>query len=194
MQPQQPYSPSIEAEMQRYYRSLSEKNRRQYAAIEAKKLGYGGQAYIRRLFGCHHATLKQGMWELECEEHDSQRIRRSGGGRKRALEQLEGLEEAFLRGIEQHTAGSPMDEKVKWTNLTRPQIADMLVVEGFRVSVTVVDQLLKKHHYRRRKALKMLAGGSHEDRNEQFEYIEKFKEEYTEQGNPVMSMDTKKKN
>ncbi|NJR51357.1 MAG: hypothetical protein HC780_19050, partial [Leptolyngbyaceae cyanobacterium CSU_1_3] len=53
----QPYPTEIEAQMQRYYQSLSEKDRRRYAAIEAVKLGYGGQAYIRRLFGCHPETL-----------------------------------------------------------------------------------------------------------------------------------------
>lgn len=50
------YSAEIEVQMERYYQSLSEKDRRRYAAIEAVKLGYGGQAYIRRLLGCHHET------------------------------------------------------------------------------------------------------------------------------------------
>jgi hypothetical protein len=63
----QPYPAPIEAQMQRYYQSLSEKDRRRYAAIEAIKLGYGGQVYIRTLFGCHHATLALGMAELDDE-------------------------------------------------------------------------------------------------------------------------------
>jgi Rhodopirellula transposase DDE domain len=194
MQAQQPYSREIEAEMQQYYESLSEKDRRRYAAIEAKKLGYGGQAYIRRLFGCHHETLKQGMREIESgEDLTSERIRRQGGGRKRLIERIVGLDEAFLGVIEQHTAGSPMDERVKWTNLTRQQIADLLSAAGYSVSVTVVDQLLEKHDYRKRQALKMIAGGSHAERNQQFENIETLKQDYRTQGNPVMSMDTKKK-
>ncbi len=59
-----PYPAPVEAQMQRYYPSLSEKDRRRYAAIEAVKLEYGGQAYVRRLLGCHHDTLALGLAEL----------------------------------------------------------------------------------------------------------------------------------
>lgn len=86
-----------------------------------------------------------------------------------------------------------MDEQVKWTNLNRPQIAKLLKAEGMSVSVTVVDQLLKKHNYRRRRARKTVAGGNHPQRNEQFEKIQRLKETYQTTGNPVISMDTKKK-
>jgi ribosomal protein S1 len=191
----QTYPANIEAQMQRYYQSLSEKDRRRYAAIEAVKLGYGGQVYIRRLFGCHHETLQLGMRELQDETVVQQkRIRQSGGGRKSALETIAGLEEAFLRVLEGHTAGSPMNEALKWTNLKRHQIAELLKGEGIKVSVTVVDQLLEKHKFRKRKAVKTLATGESEQRNEQFETIERLKQSYQAAGNPVMSMDTKKEN
>ena len=102
----QAYPVPIEAQMQRDYRSLSEKERRRYAAIEAVKLGYGGQAYIRRLFGCHHETLALGKAELEDETAlERERIRQVGGGRKSAFETIAGLDEAFLRVLERHTAG-----------------------------------------------------------------------------------------
>jgi Rhodopirellula transposase DDE domain len=189
----QSYPAIIEAQMQRYYQSLSEKDRRRYAAIEAVKLGYGGQSYIRRLFGCHHETLALGMAELEDETAlNGERIRQSGGGRKSAFETIAGLDAAFLRVLEQHTAGSPMDETVKWTNLKRHEIAALLAEEGIDVSVTVVDQLLAKHNFRKRKAVKTLATGKSEHRNEQFETIERLKQQYQAAGNPVMSMDTKK--
>jgi hypothetical protein len=85
----QPYPAEIEVQMQRYYQSLSEKDRRRYAAIEAVKLGYGGQAYIRRLLGCHHETLALGMAELEDETAlKRERIRQVGGGRKSAFETI----------------------------------------------------------------------------------------------------------
>jgi hypothetical protein len=188
-----PYPAVIEAQMQRYYQSLNEKDRRRYAAIEAVKLGYGGQAYIRRLFGCHHETLALGMAELEDETAlNGERIRQVGGGRKSAFETIAGLDEAFLRVLEQHTAGSPMDETVKWTNLKRHEIAALLAAEGIEVSVTVVDQLLAKHNFRKRKAVKTLATGKSDHRNEQFETIERLKQQYQAAGNPVMSMDTKK--
>lgn len=91
-----PYPAPIEAQMQRYYQSLSEKDRRRYAASEAIKLGYGGQVYIRQLFGCHHETLALGMAELNDETIlEQERIRRVGGGRKSAFETIDGLDEAF---------------------------------------------------------------------------------------------------
>lgn len=189
------YAPDIEIQMQRYYQSLSDKDRRRYAAIEAVKLGYGGLAYIRRLFGCHYETLQLGLKELQDETVlKEERIRQSGGGRKSAFEAIEGLEAAFLRVIEQHTAGSPMTETVKWTNLTRQQIARLLEGEGVGVSVTVVDQLLEKHNFRKRKAVKKLSAGESEQRHEQFEIIAHLKQDYQAAGNPVMSMDTKKEN
>jgi hypothetical protein len=189
------YAPEVERQMQWYYQSLSEKDRRRYAAIEARKLGYGGISYISKLLGCNYRTIAKGIEELNDESvMSSSRIRRSGGGRKQALATIEGINEAFMLVIGSHTAGSPMDEKVKWTNLTRQQIADYLKGEGINVSVTVVDQLLEKHKFRKRKAVKTLATGSSEQRNEQFENIEHLKEEYFAAGNPVISMDSKKKN
>jgi hypothetical protein len=191
----QSYPSKIEAQMQRYYQSLSEKDRRRYAAIEAVKLGYGGQAYIRRLFGCHHETLALGMAEVEDETAlERDRIRQKGGGRKSAFEMIGGLDEAFLGVLEQYTAGSPMDETIKWTNLKRHEIAALLQEEGIKVSVTVVDQLLEKHNFRKRKAVKVVATGESEHRNEQFERIEQLKRTYQASGNPIISMDTKKEN
>lgn len=91
-----PYPGEIEVQMQRYYESLSEKDRRRYAAIEAVKLGYGGQAYICRLLGCHHETLQLGLRELQDEMVLGQkRIRQPGGGRKSAFETIGGLDKAF---------------------------------------------------------------------------------------------------
>jgi hypothetical protein len=181
--------------MQRYYQSLSEKDRRRYAAIEAVKLGYGGQAYIRRLFGCHHETLHLGLRELQDETIvQDERIRQPGGGRKSAFETIDELDEAFLRVLERNTAGSPMDETLKWTNLKRHEIAELLKEEGIEVSVTVVDQLLEKHNFRKRKAAKTLATGKSEYRNEQFETIDHLRQTYQTAGNPIVSMDTKKEN
>ena len=191
----QPYPAPIEAQMRRYYQSLSEKDRRRYAAIEAVKLGYGGQVYIRQLFGCHHETLALGMVELDDETAlEQERIRQVGGGRKSAFETIEGLDAAFLRVLEQYTAGSPTDETVKWTNLKRHEIVALLREEGIEVSVTVVDQLLGTHNFRKRKAVKTLATGESQHRNDQFERIEQLKGTYQAAGHPVMSMDTKKEN
>jgi hypothetical protein len=191
----QPYPREVEQQMQRFYHSLSEKDRRRYAAVEALKLGRGGLSYISQLLKCDDEAMQLGKRELEQQEELSQsRVRRAGGGRKAALATIAGLDEAFLSVLAQHTAGSPMDETIKWTNLTRQEIARLLRAEGISVSVTVVDQLLKKHNYRKRKAQKRLATGNHPQRNEQFENIEQIKANYQVVGNPVLSMDTKKEN
>ena len=195
MQQLQPYTPEIEEMMQIFYQSLSEKERRRYAAIEALKIGYGGISYAERLFGANCRTIKRGIEDLKSPELMSQsRIRLKGGGRKKKLETIEDLEPAFLGVIDRHIAGSPMDEEIRWTHLTRQQIADLLLEEEeIRVSVTVIDQLLDKHKFRRRQALKTKATGNNPQRNQQFENINRLIDDYQSVGNPVMSIDTKKK-
>jgi hypothetical protein len=190
----EPYPPEIEAQMRNFYQSLSEKDRRRYAAIEAKKLGYGGISYVCRILQCNDRTIMRGMGELETPlPENEKRIRLPGGGRKATLATIPEIDTAFQRVLEEHTAGSPMDETIKWTNLTRRKIAAYLQEEGFSVSVTVVDQLLEKHNYRRRQAFKTEASKQVPQRDEQFQNIATLKQQYHEQGNPVMSMDVKKK-
>ena len=103
------------------------------------------------------------------------------------------LEENFLRVVKDYTAGDPMRPDVKWTNLTLGQIAERLAEAGTPVSVTVVKQLLRKHRYIKRKARKSRSMGQHADRNRQFENIARLKREYLESDNPILSIDTKKK-
>lgn len=93
-----------------------------------------------------------------------------------------------------HTAGDPTNEKVLWTNLTLKEIADKLFEKHqIRVSTHVIRKLLRKHNYRRRKAQKKQTMKSVKNRNEQFENIARLRTEYEAAGNPVISMDTKKK-
>ena len=86
-----------------------------------------------------------------------------------------------------------MDDTIKWTHLTRQEIATAMKDAGIPISITVVDQLLKKHHFRRRKAVKTRATGTNEQRNAQFENIAAIKMASIADGNPVLSMDVKKK-
>lgn len=95
--------------------------------------------------------------------------------------------------LQDHTAGDPMRQEVRWTDLNYEQIAGHLAEAGTPVSVPVVKQLLKKHGYVTRKAQKSKAMGQHPDRNQQFENIARLKQEYLDSDNPVVSMDTKKK-
>jgi len=189
-----PYSKEIEEQMQELYNRFSEKNRRLYAGIEALKLPYGGVSYIARLFGCSRDTILRGIKELkEKETLEQNRERQVGGGRKPEFEKHPDIDEVFLIILKEHTAGDPMDEKVKWTNLSCGEIKDLLHKEGFQVSRNIVRKLLKKHGYVKRKALKKKTGKETENRNAQFENIAKLRALYEKQGNPVISVDTKKK-
>jgi hypothetical protein len=152
------YPQATEKVMRKFYATLSEKDKRRYAAVEAQKLGHGGITYVTKVLGCAHGTISSGIKELdELPEESSYdpRMRRPGGGRKRYEESHPGIDEAFLDVLKNNTAGDPMRENVRWTNLTQREIADRLQAEhGIQVSEPVVDQLLKKHDFRRRKAPK----------------------------------------
>ncbi len=104
------------------------------------------------------------------------------------------IEANFHTVLEDHTAGDPMRPGVRWTNLSRRQIATRITALGTPVSRHVVSQLLRKHRYRRRKAVKKKTmGPRHKDRNAQFENIARLKKQYLAAGLPVISMDTKRK-
>lgn len=152
------YPPEVEAMMKKLYQTLSEKDKRRYAAIEALKLGHGGQSYIAQILSCSRNTIAEGRKELADLPEESayeRRIRQPGGGRKRYEETHPAIDEQFLAVMADYTAGDPMDEQIRWTNLSRQEIADRLAEQqGVRVSVTVIKQLLKKHDYRQRKAQK----------------------------------------
>ena len=191
----QTYSRAIEEQMYNFYNSLSEKDRRRYAAIEASKLGYGGVNYICRVLDCTDRTITRGQQELKSDlSNEDERIRQPGGGRKSVLETVTGLDDTFFEVLKNHTGGSPMDENIKWTNMSRTDIAEKLKEKGFSVSVTVVDQLLVKYDFRSRQAFKIEACKKKiPQRDEQFKNIENLKQDYHEQGNPVLSMDVKKR-
>ena len=101
--------------------------------------------------------------------------------------------ENFQRILKDHTAGDPMRADVKWTNLSRRQISRRLTDMGTPASKNIVARLLWEHGYRRRKPQKKRTMGQHADRNSQFEKIASLKEQYIEAGQPVISIDTKKK-
>lgn len=189
------YSLAIEDQMRSFYQSLSEKDRRRYAAVEAAKLGRGGSSYIAWVLDCDRPTLRQGLEELgDPEALRPDRIRRPGGGRKPSNDVLPELNGAFLRVLQDHTAGSPVNPKIKWTNLTHQQIKDHLAQDhGIEISVTVVKRLLKQHGFVRRKAHKRTRTGEHAQRDAQFQKIAKLQDNYLSDGNPFVSIDTKKK-
>ena len=160
----QRYDETIEEEMKTFYESLNEKDKRRYAAVEASKLGRGGQVYIEEVLGCDRNTIAKGIRELESGEvsqDKGNRIRREGGGRKRTEDVDASIEVDFLNLLANYTAGNPMDESVKWTNLSPKVIVQRLNEKrDRRVGLGAIRRLLNKHGYRRRQIVKKNDEGS----------------------------------
>ena len=188
------YSEEVKMTMKMFYKTLSEKDKRRYAATEAMKLGHGGQKYICKILNCNTDTVKKGVEEIKNGINtDDNRIRKPGGGKKRILKTVENIDEVFLEILKNNTAGSPMDEEIKWTNLTLVEISKAFTKKGMNISKYVVKQLLKKHGFVERKMQKAVTMKETTDRNEQFERINELKEEYTKNENPIISIDVKKR-
>jgi len=190
------HTKEVEQLMKEFYEGLSEKKKRHYVAIEAKKLGRSGITYISKLLACSRSTIHTGLKELRLlpeKKHDT-RIRRKGGGRKKSEEIHENLNEVFLATLKDDIAGDPMNEQIRWTHLTHEQIRQRLINQfDIHISVPVVKKLLKKHGFKRRKAQKKQTLKQVPGRDQQFNYIAELRAEYQQTGNPIISMDTKKK-
>lgn len=196
VQLQEVYHADIEMKMRNVYNSLSEKDRRRYAAAEAAKLDYGGVAYISRLFGCSRESIDHGIRELDELPNDpvGDRIRRPGAGRKTVEQKQPEVVQQVQSVIDERTAGDPMREDVTWTDLSPEEIADRMNVDfDIELKPPIIRRILDSLNYRRRKIAKVLPGKESPDRDRQFIRIAELKEEFLAAGNPVISMDTKKK-
>ncbi len=180
--------------MRTVHTTLSEKDRRIYAAIEAERLPRGGISYIASVLGCARKTIRRGMRELKDPRTlPTDRIRQKGGGAKPKIETIPGIDAAFLEIVEHYTAGDPMQSDVLWTNVAHTELAAQLQARGMSVGPRIVKQLLHKHHFKQRKARRNLSTGSYADRDAQFCRIKALREEFEAAGNPILSIDTKKK-
>lgn len=149
------YTKEIEKIIKKFHKTLPEKTKRLYAAIEAEKIGYGGNTYISNLLKCNRKTIERGKKDLNhIEDMPKDRNREEGGGRKSCIDIIEGIDEVFLSVLKEHTAGDPDNENIKWTNLTQEEISKRMKEDGISISCTVVKQLLNKYNYVKRKALK----------------------------------------
>ncbi len=120
------------------------------------------------------------------------RIRKPGGGKKKIIDTVENIDEVFFEIIKNHTVRSPMDEEIKWTNLTLKKISNAFKSRDLNISPYVVKQLLNKHNFVERKMQKAVTMKDCKDRNKQFERISELKEEYSNSENPIISIDVKK--
>lgn len=192
----QVYQADVQRKMQNVYNSLSEKDRRRYAAAEAIKLGYGGVAYVAELFHCSRESIDHGIQELDQLPNDpiGDRIRRPGAGRRTTEDKQPEVIQQVQAIIKDRTAGDPMREDVTWTDLTPREIAEQMHDEfDGTIKAPIVLRILGKLNFRRRKIAKVLQGKESPNRDEQFVRIAELKEEFFASGLPVISMDTKKK-
>jgi transposase len=176
---------------------MDERMRRQWAAAEARAWGWGGIRAVSAAIGMSTNTVRRGLQELvEREAHPevavSERIRQEGGGRKEQTEVDPGLTQALERLIDPSTRGDPQSP-LRWTCKSTPQLAGELTAQGHPVSATTVWRLLRQAGYSLQSNRKTKEGTDHPDRNEQFEHIARTVQAFQTQGQPVISVDTKKK-
>ena len=171
---------------------LDERGRRLWAAAESRAIGYGGDSVVSEATGLARQTIRNGRAEIEAGVESSGRIRRPGAGRPRLQDTQPGLDEALERLVDPLTRGDPTSP-LRWTCKSRAKLAAALCQEGWRVSSTTVGRMLNKLGYRLQSARKRNEGASHPDRNAQFEHINATAEKFLSQEQPVISVDTKKK-
>lgn len=171
---------------------LDERARRLWAAAESRSLGYGGDALVSSATGLARATIRSGRRELEAGVTLAGRIRRGGAGRRRIEETQPGIKDALEALIEPVTRGDPMSP-LRWTCKSKAKLAAALSEAGWSVSATKVGRMLHELGYSLQVVRKTREGASHPDRNAQFEHINATASDYLERGEPVISVDTKKK-
>lgn len=176
---------------------MDERMRRQWAAAEARALGWGGLRAVCVATGMSPHTIRKGLRESDERTANPQapipqRLRASGGGRKRCTEADNQLEGALERLVDPVTRGDPQSP-LRWTCKSTTQLANELTRDGHPVSPRTVGRLLKAAGYSLQSNRKTKEGGDHPDRNAQFEHINATVRAFQKRGQPVISVDTKKK-
>jgi transposase len=172
---------------------LDERRRRLWAAAEARSHGRGGSAAVARATGMALDTIRKGRRELESGETlAGGRVRRPGGGRKSLSESDPSLLEDLERLVDEDSRGDP-ERPLRWTAKSVRQLAEALREAGHEVHFTTVAKLLRSLGYSLQANLKTREGASHPDRDRQFRHIGERVSEAIAAGQPVVSVDTKKK-
>jgi transposase len=173
---------------------LNERQQRLALAVEARLLGHGGVRAVAQVAGVSETTVRQGVFELEAGEEPFSpgRVRRPGGGRKAAAQQNPDLLPALLALVEPDERGDPMSP-LGWTTKSLRHLADELTWQGHPVSAPTVGKLLREHGFSLQANAKTLEGAQHPDRDAQFRYLNEQVKDHQAAGEPVISVDTKKK-
>ena len=195
MKPSDTTAENIKSRFTKLKPFLNERQIRLFASVEAVELGYGGVSAVAKVTSVSRRAITAGIKELNNPASytpDSGRIRKSGGGRKKATAKDNGLQAALEKLIDPFTRGDP-ESPLKWTAKSVRNLANELTSQGHHISYQVVSELLRDMDYSLQANKKTIEGGTHEDRNAQFENINKKALEYQAIGQPVISVDTKKK-
>ena len=175
---------------------MDERWRRQWAATEARDVGWGGITAVAQATGMSRTTITAGLRELMLPEEErvreASRVRRFGGGRKSVAETDPGLLAALEALIEPTTRGDP-ESPLRWTCKSTRNLADELTRQNHPVGERTVARLLRAAQYSLQGNRKTREGSSHPDRNAQFEFISTSVKRFMKRGQPAVSVDAKKK-
>jgi transposase len=171
---------------------LNERQRRLWAAVEARSLGRGGIAAVARATGLSRSTVQDAVRELDAGAEVTERVRRPGAGRKPLIDEDRGLLLALDDLVEPTARGDPMSP-LRWTAKSVRTLAAELTSQGHPVSASKVGQLLRAMDYSLQAPVKEVEGAQHGDRDAQFRHINDQAKQHLDGGQPVISIDTKKK-
>ena len=171
---------------------LDERQRRLLMGAEARSLGHGGIRLVARAAGVREATVSLGAGELEAGAEPLGRVRRPGGGRKRAADLDPGLLPALLALVEPDERGDPVTP-LRWTTKSTRDLAAELTAQGRKVSADTVGDLLRSEGFSLQGNVKTVEGKQHPDRDGQFRCISEQAKAHQGTADPVISVDTKKK-
>jgi transposase len=173
---------------------LNERQQRLALAVEARLLGYGGVRAVAQVAGVSETTVRKGVFELEAGEAPLSpgRVRRPGGGRKPAARRDPALVPALLALVEPDERGDPMSP-LRWTTKSLRHLAEELTRQGHPASAPTVGRLLQREGFSLQANVKTLEGTQHPDRDAQFRYLNQQVKDHQADGEPVISVDTKKR-
>jgi hypothetical protein len=172
---------------------LDERSRRLWAATEAKAYGHGGQSVLARVTGLSRTTIQRGLRELTAGVQPGQAtIRRAGGGRKPVTYHQPGVLAALEALVEPTSRGDPASP-LRWSCKSVRQLVRELQKQGYRIGRQKVADLLSDLGYSLQANCKTKEGSDHPDRNAQFEYIHARVQAFQQRRQPVVSVDSKKK-